>query len=299
MVKNFTTTAADKGKRLDQFLQENCADISRTKLRKIIDLGGVHVDGRRQRKCGAALGSGTAVELHVDNGPLEPFRITEQDVLFQDDHLIVLNKPAGVETQPTPARYKGTLYEALQIWLGRDTRFGRKLQIGMVQRLDRETSGVIVFSIHPVAHKGLSGQFQQRTISKYYLAAVAGVPSPEEGEIISSLIKDRRTGLMRSVDKGGKQAITRYKVLKTYGNEASLVEIDLKTGRTHQIRTHMAEAGHPLLGDTRYGGPASIADHSCKRHYLHSQKLDLLHPVTQARLSCTAPLPADIANLFA
>jgi len=298
MVKNFTTTAADKGKRLDQFLQENCADISRTKLRKIIDLGGVHVGGRRQRKCGATLGGGTAVELHIDNGPLEPFRITEQDVLFQDDHLIVLNKPAGVETQPTPARYKGTLYEALQIWLGRDTRFGRKLQIGMVQRLDRETSGVIVFSIHPVSHKGLSDQFQQRTIAKYYLAAVAGVPSPEEGEIISSLSKDRRTGLMHSVAKGGKQAITRYKVLKTHGNEASLVEIDLKTGRTHQIRTHMAEAGHPLLGDTRYGGPTSIAGHPCKRHYLHSQTLDLLHPVTHARLCCTAPLPADMASLF-
>ncbi len=299
MVKRFTTTAADTGKRLDQFLQENCASISRTKFRKIIDLGGVHVGGKRQRKSGASLAPDMTVEVHIDNGPLEPFRITEPDVLYQDAHIIVLNKPAGVETQPTPARYKGTLYEALQIWLGRDTRFGRKLQIGMVQRLDRETSGIIIFSIHPVSHKGLSAQFQQRTVAKYYSAAVVGVPSPREGEIVSSLIKDRKTGLMRSVEQGGKQAITRYKVLKTRGNEASLVEIDLKTGRTHQIRTHMAEAGHPLLGDTRYGGPASLAELTLTRHYLHSQTMHLMHPVTRAKLSFTAPLPDDIASLFA
>ena len=295
MVQRFKTTTQDSGKRLDQFLHENIPDLSKTRLRKIIDLGGVHVTGKRQRKCGLELKPETTVELHLDNAPLEPYRIVQEDVIYQDSYIIVLNKPAGIETQPTPARFKGTLYEALQLWLERDRRFGRKLEIGMVQRLDRDTSGLLVFSIHPQAHKKLSEVFQNRSVQKTYLAIVAGVINPEQGEIRSSLMKDRRTGLIRSVETGGKQAVTRYRILRTFQGTVSLVEVDLQTGRTHQIRAHMSEVGCPLLGDIRYGGPARIENHLFKRQCLHSHHLQFTHPVSGEELTFTSPLPADMS----
>ncbi len=166
MVNRYVSNAGDVGRRLDQFLAEHSPDLSRSLIRKIIDIGGVQIDGRRVRKAGVTLSEGLRIEMHRDRGALEPFRIADEHVLFQDNYLIVLNKPAGIETQPTPARYKGTLFEALQVWLQRDRRFGRRLEIGMAQRLDRDTSGVIAFTIHPQAHKSLTDQLQSRSAKK-------------------------------------------------------------------------------------------------------------------------------------
>ncbi len=293
MVYRFHTSEEDRGRRLDQFLPQQAPDISRVHWKKVIDLGGVHVDGRRNRKCGYTLPVDVKVEAYLDDGPLDPFRLEESHILFQDKHLIAINKPAGVETQPTPARYKGTLFEALQLWLGRDRKFGRKLEIGMAQRLDRDTSGVIVFSIHPLSHKGLTEQMTGRDLQKVYLALVEGCPEPPEGEYRSLLAKDRRTNRMKSVLQGGKEAITRYSVRYSVQG-VSLVEVDLITGRTHQIRAHFAEAGCPLTGDVRYGGRNEIRGRRFCRQGLHSWKLSLLHPVHQSPLELTAPLPADL-----
>jgi 23S rRNA pseudouridine1911/1915/1917 synthase len=216
----FRTGDVDQDKRLDIFLQEKTAghNLSRTVIRKIIDLGGVHIDGNRQRRCGLAIQPGMKIELHADHNPLEPFRLCAEHILFQDDYLIAINKPPGVETQPTPSRYKGCLYEALLVWLGRDKKAAGKAEIGMIQRLDRDTSGVIVFSIHKKAHKSLGEQFQNRTVTKIYQALVAGIPEPDCGELISNLIKDQKTNQMRSVRHGGRQAITCYTTLESYGN---------------------------------------------------------------------------------
>ena len=293
MIFRFQTDGADSGRRLDHFLAERLAGRSRGEVRARIDLGGVHVDGRRIRKSGLLLTAGQRLEIHQDNGPLEPFRITPADVLFQDNYLLVLNKPAGVETQPTLARYRGTLYEALQVWLKRDTRFGRKLEIGMVQRLDRDTSGVIVFSIHPRAHKGLTEQIRDRSAAKHYLALVTGHLQPERGVWQSQLARDRRGNRVRTVDHGGKEAVTCYRTLCHY-QAASLIELRLETGRTHQIRAQAADAGHPLLGDSRYGGPADMAGISLTRQCLHSRRLALLHPVSGAAMEWTAPLPEEM-----
>ncbi len=177
MLHRIITGSGTDGQRIDLFLQASLPGFSRGRIRRIIDLGGVHLDGRRVRKCGIVLGPGQKIELHLDGEPLEPFRIDNSHVLFQDDYLIALNKPAGINTQPTPARYKGTLYEALQVQLGRDRRFGRRLEIGMAQRLDRNTSGIIIFSIHPRSHKSLTSQMQYRSARKHYLAVVSGCPS--------------------------------------------------------------------------------------------------------------------------
>lgn len=289
MVERFKTNTGDAGQRLDLFLSAQTAEISRTTLRKIIDLGGVHVDGRRVRKAGMILAENQLIELHRDQAQLDPYRIEDDQILFEDEYLIALNKRAGVETQPTPARYKGTLYEALQVRLKRDTRFGRKLEIGMAQRLDRDTSGVIVFSIHPRAHKGLTEQMQSRNAGKHYLALVEGCPDPNEGSYRSYLLRDRRNGIMKSVSTGGKEAITRYRVLKTKGR-ISLVELELVTGRTHQIRAHLSEAGHPLLGDLRYGGRSELDGLHFPRQCLHAQRLELVHPVKNVPLTIAAPV---------
>jgi 23S rRNA pseudouridine1911/1915/1917 synthase len=293
MVKRYFTAGGDKGRRLDQFLAESSPDLSRTLIRRIIDIGGVHIDGRRVRKAGMILDENLQIELHRDRGSLEPFRLGEDLVLYQDDYLIVVNKPAGIETQPTPARYKGTLFEALQVWLKRDRRFGRRLEIGMVQRLDRDTSGVIAFSIHPQAHKSLSRQFRLRDTKKIYLALVAGRPKPSTGRYVSNLIRDRYTNKMKSTSRGGKEAVTTYRVVRTRAvpEPISLVEVELITGRTHQIRAHLSEAGHPLLGDIRYGGFTQVGEHSFSTHCLHSHRLEVGHPISDQPLSFCVELP--------
>lgn len=293
MIHRFHTKSSDQDLRLDHYLHLQIESLSKSSLRKIIDLGGVHIDGRRVRKCGKKLFSEQFIEVHQDLRSLEPYRIQQPEVVFQDKYIIVLNKPPGVECQPTPSRYKGTLYEALQIWLKRDQRFGRKLHIGMAQRLDRNTSGLIVFSIHPQSHKGLSEQFKHRTILKQYMALVENCPRPKTGTIRSLLAKQRRSNLMKSVEKGGKEAITHYEVLKSFDG-CSLISIRLETGRTHQIRVHFSESGYPLLGDRRYGGATRFGELTVPRQCLHSWKLDLLHPISQKPLSFEAQLPEDM-----
>lgn len=296
MVERFQTTLSDQGRRLDQFIGDRSSSLSRTQARKIIDLGGVHVDGRRARKSGLVLDSNHKIELYRDHGPLDPYRIVPDQILFQDEYIIVINKPSGVETQPTPARYKGTLYEALQVLLKRDRRFGRRLEIGMVQRLDRDTSGVIIFSIHPQAHKAITAQMQSRSAKKIYEALVAGRLEPESGTYRSHLLRERRTGIMRSVAHGGKEAITNYRVSETRTDpiEISLIELELITGRTHQIRAHLSEAGYPLLGDCRYGGKPELGGYRFGRHCLHSSRLTVRHPRSNELLQFTAPLPEDM-----
>lgn len=284
-------TEQETGRRLDHYLQGRIPELSRTTLRAVIDIGGVHVDGRRVRKNGLIVTAGQSVELHRDEAPLEPFRLDTESIVFQDDYLLAINKPAGVDTQPTPARYQGTLYEAVQVWLGRNRRFGRKLEIGMVQRLDRGTSGLIVFSIHPRAHGPLSEQFRERLVRKRYLALVQGCPAVPCGCFVSHLARNRRRNRMGSTPIGGRPAETRYRVVDTR-SEASLLLVELITGRTHQIRAHLSEAGHPLIGDVRYGGPGRYENQNLPYPSLHSWRLSLYHPLSGDRLELVAPVPA-------
>lgn len=204
-----------------------------------------------------------------------------------------MDKPAGVATQPTPARYQGTIYAALQQFLGETGQ----VSLGMVQRLDRDTSGVLIFSTHPRAHKGLSAAFSERRVTKRYLALVAGHLENDEGEMQSQLARRRATNRMVSVERGGKPALTRYRRIAEYA-AASLVEIEIPTGRSHQIRIHFAEAGHPLLGDAAYGGPTIINGVAIARQMLHASELCLDHPVSGARLELKSPLPKDFQEVM-
>lgn len=291
-VYRFVVPGDQAGLRLDLFLT-GALDDGRGLIKRLIDLGGVHVDGRRIRRCSLPVAAGQRIELHVDGLPLEPFRLDPSRIIYRDQYLLVIDKPAGIATQPTPARYQGTLYAALQQFLGATGQ----VSIGMVQRLDRDTSGVMVFSTHPRAHKGLTAAFSEHRVTKRYLALSSGRMREGEGEIFSQLARRRATNRMVSVQHGGKPAVTRYRVL-TACEDASLVEVEIPTGRSHQIRVHFAELGHPLLGDRAYGGPALINRMTITRQMLHASELCLEHPVGGARLELKSPLPVDFQEVM-
>jgi 23S rRNA pseudouridine1911/1915/1917 synthase len=294
--KNFRFLAevVPAGQRLDQFLAaQELLGWSRGRARQVVDLGGVHINGRRIRRCSEAVANGKIVEVFLDDGSTDPFILGADHILYQDRFLLAVNKPAGIETQPTPARYQGTLYAALLAYLHDPYRPLDRPALGMVQRLDRETSGVMVFSIHPRAHKGLTAAFTGRSVEKTYLALVAGRVGADEGEIHSCLARSRGGNRVRSVTRGGREAITRYRVLERLAT-ATLLEVVILTGRSHQIRAHFAEAGHPLLGDQRYGAFGEGAP----RQMLHAVRLVLNHPVTGDPLTLEAPLPADLATVL-
>ncbi len=292
-ILRFKASSEQVGERLDLILANQFEELSRSKAKKVIDLGGVHVNGRRTRSCSGGLKSGDLVEIYLDQLPLEPFRIADEHIVFRDKYLIVLNKPAHIDTQPTHARFKGTLYEALRWYLETPFNKHQKCDIGMVQRLDRGTSGLITFSLHPRAHKGMTETFVQHSIAKKYLAVVTGIPAVDEGEIISLLARSRHDNRVRSVEKGGKEAITRFRVLERFA-EHSLLEVVILTGRSHQIRVHMAESGHALLGDTLYGGAPGVGELFFDRPLLHAYQLSFCHPVEKSTLSFEAPIPADM-----
>lgn len=286
----------DSGQRLDTFLAGAIHDLSRTAARRLIDIGGVHVRGRRMRSCSRAVMTGDQIEVYIDHQPLTPYRISPDEILFRDQYLIVLNKPAGIDTQPTHARYKGTVYEALQVLLYDRFRPRGTPELGMVQRLDRGTTGLMVFSIHPRAHKGLSKIFMEHQVEKRYLALVANIPDEPCGELKSQLVRSRQQNRMMSVKCGGKSAVTRYQV-RQQSQSFALIELELLTGRSHQIRVHMAELGCPLLGDTLYGGPGVVTQKILHRPMLHASSLAFTHPVTGEALDFAAPLPEDMLSL--
>lgn len=281
------------GQRLDQIIALSCDDLSRTYVRKLIDIGGVHLQGRRVRKCALTPDTGAEIEIFIDGRELEPYRLSAADVIYRDRYILALNKPAGIAIQPTPARYKGTVYEALLHYLSDPNRRHIKPELAMVQRLDRDTSGVVIFSIHKHSHKNLTAAFTQRRVRKVYLALVAGCPPQAEGSITSMLARHRASGRMKSVLQGGKEAITHYRILNRSAS-CALLEVEILTGRTHQIRVHLSEAGWPVLGDTFYGGPARINDINLGRAMLHASSLELPHPCDNTSpLNLSAPLPAD------
>jgi 23S rRNA pseudouridine1911/1915/1917 synthase len=291
-VYRFAVSENSAGLRIDLFLAENSDLFTRGLARRLIDIGGVHLSGRRVRRCSQPVAVGDTIEVFIDNHPPVPMRLDSSRILYRDQELIVIDKPPGMATQPTPARYQGTVYAELQQILKNSGGNRQRPSIGMVQRLDRDTSGVMVFSIHQRAHKEMTDAFRGRSVDKVYWALVAGSLPDAAGKFSSQLARRRSTNLMVSVEHGGKPAETRYRQLQALA-EISLVEIQLITGRSHQIRAHFSEAGLPLLGDIAYGGPRVYADREIPRQMLHAKEISFCHPVSGKRLTFNAPLPDD------
>lgn len=317
----FLATADDIGTRLDHYLVAQLPDVSRARVQTLIDDGKVLVDGKSSKPSYKLRGAETIAIIGEYQPP--PLKAVPEniplDVVYEDDDLAIINKPAGMMVHAgagssEEARNRGTLVNALLYRLGALSEVGGELRPGIVHRLDKETSGLIVVAKNDVAHRKLAEQFSSRRVHKKYIALVHGWPKKLKGTIHLPIARDvsRRTR-MTTRGAGGRDAVSHYevkeKVDSPYGKFA-LVEVHIETGRTHQIRVHMASLGHPVVGDTLYGAPAELRVtksvkgiaskvSSLDRNFLHAAAIELAQPKTGKALSFSTPIPAELEAFLA
>lgn len=214
------------------------------------------------------------------------------DIVYEDDHLLIINKPAGLMVHPDQKDGMNTLVNAVAYYYQENQIHHR---IRYIHRLDTDTSGGMIFAKHYLAHSLMDYWLSEKKIKRWYLALVSGRLQSKKGKINAPIGKDRHHGARRRVAKNGDEAVTLYQ-LKQQFKDYALVELELKTGRTHQIRVHMSYLGHPLLGDVLYGGPAKFGP--LKRQALHSSRIEMKHPITQEPLKFEISLPSDMKKLI-
>lgn len=298
--RTFVVTEADAGTRLDRYLAAAVAGLSRTRAQALIAAGAVRVDGR-PTKASQPLEFGQAVALDRESAPagadgaraLVPEDIPVP-IVYEDEHLIVLDKPAGLVVHPAPGHTTGTLVHALLGRLAATGTGGDTTRPGIVHRLDKDTSGLLVVARDEPTLTALAAQMKARRTVKRYVALVEGHMPIPEGAIEAPIGRDprqRQRMALVSVPAGGREAVTRFRVLGEHRGR-SLLEVQLETGRTHQIRVHLAAVGHPIVGDQTYGRPQPPQP---PRQFLHAAHLAFEHPVTGAWMTFDTPLPDDLA----
>jgi len=283
-------TASRSGERLDLLLVREADGLTRSQIQRLIQDGRVLVNDMPCRPA-QQMRAGDRVSLVVP--PPRPVAIEPEDiplsVVYQDAHLLVIDKPAGLTVHPAPGHPSGTLVNALLAVIPDLKGIGGELRPGIVHRLDKETSGLMVVAKTHQTHLELSRQIKERQVEKGYLALVSGVVTPSEGVIDAPIGRNPRHRKKMAVVAGGRAARTRYKVLRS-SDRYSFVEVMLETGRTHQIRVHFASLGRPLVGDRVYGNRSPLI----KRQFLHAHLLGFTHPETGEWRQFTSPLPADL-----
>jgi 23S rRNA pseudouridine1911/1915/1917 synthase len=297
-----------QGWRLDRALAVAVPTLSRERLKALIASGAVlGPEGAPVRDPAAKAVPGGSYEVTIAEP--RPAHNEAQDIaleiVFEDDHLLVVDKPAGMVVHPAAGNFDGTLVNALlHHCAGRLSGIGGVARPGIVHRIDKDTSGLLVVAKTDVAHEGLAAQFARHSIDRRYLAIVAGVPVPAAGTIDAPLARSSANRKKMAIVKEarGKRAVTRYRIMQPLKGSA-LVECRLETGRTHQVRVHMASIGHPLLGDPVYGRSRPAHSELLKRldfhrQALHAAALGFVHPVSKANLSFKSALPSDIQELF-
>ncbi|MDI6796960.1 MAG: RluA family pseudouridine synthase [Desulfatibacillaceae bacterium] len=301
----FLVSQGDMGLRLDSFLSAKIDGLSRSQAARLVRQGHALVDGS-PKKPSHQLAPGQAVTASLPKP--EPCQALpealEIDILYQDSDLVVVNKPPGLVVHPAPGHISGTLVNALLHHCRDLSGVGGLLRPGIVHRLDKDTSGVLVAAKNDAAHQALSGQFAARTVEKTYLALVFGVPEKDSG--IVDMPVGRHPDQRKKMAAGkGRQALTLWRVARRFA-DAALLEIDIHTGRTHQIRVHLAALGHPVIGDSVYAGkkrgkklPDSVAGKTPfpGRQMLHAFRLSLILPASGKRLVIEAPVPQDMQIL--
>lgn len=330
-MNRLTATASDndKGTRLDRFLSEALPELSRSRAKALIKEGTVSLNGRTADDPKAGVSPGETYTLDMpDPVPAtpEPENIP-LDILFEDEHLILVNKPAGMAVHPAPGSWQGTLVNALlHHCAGELPGIGGVERPGIVHRIDKGTTGVLAVAKTEAAHAGLSKLFKAHDIERTYLAITRGAPRPLVGTVdmrIARSTSDRKKmAVIRDEEsESGRHAITHYKAKETFGEldkgvglpAAALIECRLETGRTHQIRVHLAHIGAPLIGDPTYGRQRGIKAYGSgeafieattlarkfERQALHAASLGFVHPVTGEDVFAEAPLPPDFAELLA
>jgi 23S rRNA pseudouridine1911/1915/1917 synthase len=311
----FIVGPGDAGRRLDHFLVSQLPDTSRARVQELIAQEKVLVGGK-SAKPSLKLRGNESVEITGD-AERPPLRAIAEDipldVVYEDEDLAVINKPAGMMVHAgagatDEGRNRGTLVNALLHRFGELSGVGGELRPGIVHRLDKDTSGLIVVAKNDAAHRKLAAQFAGRKVKKTYIALVHGRIKNDHGTIASSIRRDalRRTR-MTTRRSGGREAVTHYEVKERMDSQFgkfTLVSLSIETGRTHQIRVHLASIGHPVVGDRLYGAPAEIRGTSGKplslaRNFLHATNLQIMQPRTGASLNLSRPLPEQLTSFLA
>jgi len=281
--------ALEKPMRLDVFLAESLEDFTRSQIKKQIDSENALVNGKA-RKAGYALKEGDIVSVafskEVGLCDIEPENIP-LDIVYEDGELLVVNKPQGMVVHPAPGNYSGTLVNALLYHFNSLSKEG-SARPGIVHRIDKDTSGLLVVAKNDKAHLDLARQIGEHSARRTYIALLEGILKEQSGRVETFLDRDKSDRKRFAVSDSGKRAITNFRVLEYYKNN-TLCEFSLETGRTHQIRVHAKFLGHPIVGDKTYGFlKQKLWD---KGQLLHAAKLELTHPVTKMRQEFSAPLP--------
>jgi 23S rRNA pseudouridine1911/1915/1917 synthase len=282
--------ADQSGERLDVFIARSLPGLTRSRVKKLIEDGHVTVAGERAK---ASLrlepGQRVAVDVPAARDPSAEAEAIPLDILYEDSDLLVINKPPGMTVHPSPGHESHTLVNAILAHCDDLSGIGGVLRPGIVHRLDRDTSGVILVAKNDAAHNGLARQLKERLVEKTYLALVEGTPKPAEGVIDAPIARDPKNRQRMAIVEGGRDSVTAYRVVERFPGYA-LVEARPRTGRTHQIRVHLAAIGHPIAGDRIYGHAAR----DLPRQFLHAWRIVFTHPHTGERVEFEAPLPPDL-----
>ena len=309
------------GTRLDRLIADAVAEVSRTRVKALIEAGRVMLTAPDAAAGGGApsavrdpdyrvrAGQRFAVQVPAPAPAAPKAQAMELAIAYEDDHVVVVDKPAGLVVHPAAGNRDRTLVNALLAHCADGlSGIGGVSRPGIVHRLDKDTSGLMVVAKTEAAHRGLAVRFADHTIERAYYAVVWGVPAPRRGEIVGAIGRSSANRKKMAVVGRGKPALTRYAVARAFGTLASLVECRLATGRTHQIRVHMASRGHPVIGDALYGGAARRAPSRGKvtkqastalsRQALHAFLIGFDHPISGKPLRFESPLPQDISGLL-
>lgn len=292
MKQTIKITKENEGKRLDKFLGDLFTDFSRSHLQNLIEKGEILCNGKVV-KTGLKLKEGD--EVAVDIQPAVPLKVEAQDVdfdiVFEDDDLIVVNKPQGLVVHPCESKKDGTLVNGLLAKISNLSGINGVLRPGIVHRLDKDTAGLMLVAKNDFSHNRLAEMIKNKEVKRKYLALLSGVVWENSGKIQTFLARDKNNRKKYAVSSEGKQAISLFEVKRRYQN-ATLVEFSLITGRTHQIRVHSAYIGHPVVGDAVYGR----ADKNLKGQLLFSYSLEFVHPRTGQEMKFELPLPDYFQN---
>ncbi len=302
MHHRFVVSTEDAGLRLDRYVAARLPELSRTRIQELIDQGLVRVNGATAKRSRRIAG-GEGVE--VEAVPRPPLEAAPEDIpieiLYEDEDLVVVNKPAGMTVHTGAGTSSGTLVNALLHRLKKLSSAGGPLRPGIVHRLDRGTSGALVVARHDAAHRELAEQFRARRVEKTYIALVHGSVERDAGTIGLPIARDlRRRTRMTTRCREGREARTDWRVVARMDG-FTLVEVKLRTGRTHQIRVHFSALRHPVVGDTLYGAPRQVRAGRATlaplgRNFLHAARIGFQHPSRTERIEVCAPLPQDLRD---
>src|SRR5689334_12901902 len=305
---SFTVPEQSAGQRLDAFLAEHIPSWSRSRLQRLIDDGDVIVNGRGA-KPSYKLRANDQVDAELTALPPSSFAPEDIpiEIVYEDDDLVVVNKPASMVVHPAAGAASGTLANALAFHFQKLASGSGDARPGIVHRLDKDTSGLLVVAKTESAHDDLANQFRAREVFKSYVALVHGHLEKDRGEIDQPIARDPRHRTRMAVVRGGRAAMSLYRVRQRF-DRFTLLDVELKTGRTHQIRVHLAWLKHPVVGDETYGAGRdnTIQDAQIRarvrnlgRHFLHAEKLAFIHPQTNERVEFSSPLPPELSSLLA